>query len=68
MKIELKPIIDQLSDAIELDNHHKVSALIDEDNNELLGWCIVEVFEDCTIEPIDDHIYKDIKELIHAYC
>lgn len=68
MKIELKPIIDQLTDAINLDKHHKVSALIDDDNNNaLIGWCIVEVFDDGTIKPIDDLIYKDIKELLNAY-
>jgi hypothetical protein len=33
MKIELKPIIDQLTEAIELPNGQKVSALIDDDGD-----------------------------------
>ena len=40
MKIELKPIIDQLSEAIELDDGYKVSALID-NREDIVGWTIV---------------------------
>ena len=65
MKIELKEIIDQLTDAIQLKKGQKVSALID--NNKIVGWIIVDVLEDGTIKPIDDYkVYKNIKELIYG--
>ena len=50
MKVELKPIIDQLSEALRLSENKKVAAIIDEtNNNEIIGWTIVEVNEDGTI-------------------
>lgn len=65
MKIELKEIIDQLTDTIQLKKGQKVSALID--NNKIVGWIIVDVLEDGTIKPIDDYkVYKNIKELIYG--
>ena len=67
MKIELKPIIDQLSEAIELDDGYKVSALID-NREDIVGWTIVQVFEDGRIEPIDKDLqFNTIKDLIEAY-
>lgn len=67
MKIELKDIINQLTEGIDLDEGFKVSALIDENNNnEIVGWTVVEVAEDGTIKPIDK-IYNNLKELIDAY-
>lgn len=67
MKIELKEIINQLSEGINLAEGFKVSALIDENNNnEIVGWTVVEVAEDGTIKPIDK-IYNNLKELIDAY-
>ena len=67
MKVELKEIIDQLSEAIDLSQYYKVSALIDEEqDNKIVGWTIVRVHEDGTIEPID-HKYNNIKELINTY-
>lgn len=67
MKIELKPIIDQLSEAIELDDGYKVSALID-NREDIVGWTIVRVFEDGRIEPIDKDLqFNTIKDLIEAY-
>lgn len=67
MKIELKPIIDQLSEAIELDDGYKVSALID-NMEDIVGWTIVRVFEDGRIEPIDKDLqFNTIKDLIEAY-
>lgn len=67
MKIELKPIIDQLSEAIELDDGYKVSALID-NREDIVGWTIVHVFEDGRIEPIDKDLqFNTIKDLIEAY-
>lgn len=66
MKIELKQIIDQLTEACGLDDGYKVSALID-DNENIVGWTIVKVFEDGHIEPINDVKFKNIDELINAY-
>ena len=67
MKIELKEIINQLSEGINLAEGFKVSALIDENNNnEIVGWTVVKVAEDGTIKPIDK-FYNNLKELINAY-
>ncbi len=67
MKIELKDIINQLSQGIDLDEGFKVSVVIDENNNnKIAGWTVVKVSEDGTIEPIDK-IYNNLKELIDAY-
>lgn len=67
MKVELKQIIDQLSETCNLDGNHKVSALIDDTNDTIVGWTIVRVYEDGTIKPLDNLRYKSIKELIEAY-
>ena len=67
MKVELKQIIDQLTEAIGLDDKYKVSALIDDTNDTIVGWTIVRVYEDGTIKPLDNLRYKSIKELIEAY-
>ena len=47
MKVELKRIIDELTDAINLPKGQKVSAIIDTDK--IVGWTIVEVHEDGSI-------------------
>ena len=47
MKVELKQIIDELTDAINLPKGQKVSAIIDTDK--IVGWTIVEVHEDGSI-------------------
>ena len=36
MKVELKPIIDQLTEAISLSQYYKVSAIIDENKDDQL--------------------------------
>ena len=66
MKVELKQIIDQLSEACHLYKNHKVAALVDE-NNIIDGWTIVEVFEDGNIKPLEGIKFNSIKELIEAY-
>lgn len=66
MKIELKPIIDQLTEAIGLSNGRKVAALI-EDDGSLVGWTIVKYQEDGTIQRISDEKYDTIKDLIEAH-
>ncbi len=66
MKVELKQIIDQLSEACNLHKNHKVAALVDE-NDIIDGWTIVEVFEDGNIKPLKGVKFNSIKELIEAY-
>lgn len=67
MKVELKEIIDQLSEMIGLSQYYKVSALIDdEQDNKIVGWTIVRVFEDGKIEP-NGQKYNNLKELLNAY-
>jgi len=62
MKVELKEIVNQLSEALQLNDGTKVSAIID--GNAIVGWTIVTVFDDGTIKPINDKVYKNLKELI----
>ena len=67
MKVELKEIINQLSEAIDLAKDYKVSALIDDEHdNKIVGWTVVKVFEDGTIKPVNKN-FKDLKELINTY-
>lgn len=65
MKVELKQIIDELTDAINLPKGQKVSAIIDTDK--IVGWTIVEVHEDGTIKPISDKKFNNLKGLISKY-
>jgi hypothetical protein len=68
MKVELKQIIDQLSETCNLDKGYKVSALIDDENdNKIVGWTIVKVYDDGKIKPLNDVKFKSIKELIETY-
>jgi len=74
MKVELKPIIDQLSDALPLSKPLKVAAIIDEENNdEIIGWTIVYVNEDGTIsksslkEKMLFGTFGTLKELFNYY-
>lgn len=68
MKIELKEIVDQLTEAIELKPGYKVSALIDTENSDkLCGWMIVQESEDGTITPVDGTKFNNLKELLEAY-
>ena len=68
MKIELKEIVDQLTEAIELKPGYKVSALIDTDNGyKLCGWMIVQKYEDGTVKPVDGTKFNNLKELLEAY-
>ena len=65
MKVELKQIIDELTDAINLPKGQKVSAIIDTDK--IVGWTIVEVHEDGSIKPISDKKFNNLKGLISEY-
>ena len=66
MKVELKQIIDQLSETCNLDSNHNVAAITDHNDN-IVGWTIVEVFEDGNIKPLEGVNFNSIKELIKAY-
>ena len=65
MKVELKQMIDELTDAINLPKGQKVAALIDTDK--IVSWTIVEVHEDGSINPISDKKFNNLKELISEY-
>ena len=68
MKVELKEIIDQLTEAVYLDEGFKVSALIDDTTSKIVGWTIVEVADDGTISMVDkDMKFNTIKELFDNY-
>ena len=67
MRIELKQIVNQLTDAIGLPEGQKVSAVIDDESYEVVGWSIVNINEDGSIEPIPGLTYKTIKEMIDGY-
>lgn len=68
MKIELKEIINQLTEAINLEDGFKVSALVDDTTSKIVGWTIVEVADDGTISMVDkDMKFNTIKELFDNY-
>lgn len=66
MKVELKQIIDQLSEAIGLEKGFKVAALIDKESD-IVGWGIAKVYEDGKIELTPNLQFGTIKQLIDAY-
>ena len=65
MKVKLKQIIDELTDAIGLPEGQKVGAIVDKGN--VVGWIIVDVYENGRIKPISDKKYNNIKELLTNY-
>lgn len=65
MKIELKQIMDELTDAINLPKGQKVAALINIDK--IVGWTIVDVHEDGSIKPTSDKMFNNLKDLITEY-
>lgn len=68
MKVELKEIINQLTEAINLQDGFKVSALVDDNTNQIVGWTIVEVTDDGTISVVDESMkFNSIKELFDNY-
>lgn len=68
MKVELKEIVDQLTDALSFDDNIKVSALIDSDTGRIVGWTRVKVGEDGTIEMVDkDEKYDTLKQLFQFW-
>lgn len=65
MKVELKQIIDELTDAINLPKGQKVAAVIDIDK--IVCWTIVDAHEDGSIKPISNKKFNSLKELISEY-
>jgi hypothetical protein len=69
MKIELKTVIDQLTEALSLEDGVKVAAMIDFDDpkvpeGKLLGWTLTKVFEDGSTKIYDEKLkYNTLKEL-----
>ena len=65
MKVELKQIVDELTDAVGLDKKKfKIAAMVD--GEKIIGWNTVSVYEDGTIIPTGAR-FKNIKELIQYY-
>ena len=65
MKVELKQIVDELTEAVGLDsNKFKIGAMVDGDR--IIGWTTVSVYEDGTMTPIGTK-FKNIKEVIQYY-
>jgi len=66
MKVELKEIIDQLTELITLKKNYKVVALVEDER--VVGWTIGEIVEDGTIVLHPESVkYKTIKELASNY-
>lgn len=65
-QVNLKPIIDQLTECLSLPEGLKVSALIDDD--EIIGWTVVKVENDGKITPIFNNFhFNSLKELFEYY-
>ena len=68
MKIELKLVIDQLTELLNLSGNRKVSAVINEEyDNEFLGWCLVRQEENGQIIPQLGTRVATIKELFENF-
>lgn len=65
MKVELKDITDQLTEAVNIKKGQKVAALIDD--GKIVGWIIVSVNDDGAIKPINDTVYKNMRELFYNH-
>lgn len=68
MKLDLKIVCDQLTEAIGIKDNHKVAAVIDEEyDNEFLGWCLVRQEENGQIIPQLGTRVATIKELFENF-
>ena len=67
MKVELKQIVDQLSEALDLSRGHRVCAYVLDDNETVVGWNIVNVDEEGKISPIYRESCANIKELLEKF-
>ena len=66
MKVELKQIIEQLTELVGLEDGYKVAALVDTKTNVVEGWYVVKVFEDGKIIPIETLNFKTVKEMMEC--
>lgn len=68
MKVELKQIIEQLTEVFNFGDNIKVSAIIDTNTDRIVGWTRVKVNEDGTIEMVDkDEKFDTIKQMLQFY-
>ena len=67
MKVELRQIIDQLTEALELPKGRRVCAYILDDNETIVGWNICEVYEDGKIGTTYIQSCANIKELLEKF-
>lgn len=67
MKIELKQIIDQLTEALDLPKGRRVCAYLLDDNETIVAWNICEVFEDGKIDTTYMQSCANIKELLEKF-
>lgn len=68
MKVELKQIVDQLTDALDLRPGFRVCALIDETEiDKIVSWNVAEIDEDGNITPLYEDKFDTIKDLIDEY-
>lgn len=65
MKIELKEVISQLTEAICLNDGYRVSALVDTEAESIIGWCVVKIGNNGNITQCSD-TYRTIKDLLRA--
>ena len=68
MKIELKQIVDQLTEALSLGEGFKIAACFgDDDKENIESWIVVKVLEDGTLLPQSNMRFKNIKEMFDKY-
>ena len=67
MKVELKQIIDQVTEALDLPDYLRVCALIDDIDNNIVGWNVAEIDEYGDIRLIFDKGFENLKEMFKFY-
>ena len=66
MKVELKQIVEQLTELINLEDGYKVAGIVDTNTNIIEGWQIVKVLDDGEILPIETLKFKTVNELMNC--
>lgn len=62
-RIELEPVIKQLTDVLGIEKPYTVAAVIDEeDNNKLLGWSLARVNTDGTLTEFEEYRCDTLEE------
>ena len=67
MKVELKQIIEQVTEALGIPDDLRVCALIDDIDNNIVGWNVGEIDEDGDIKLIFDKGFENLKEMFKFY-